>query len=82
LAQQNRDKVIVFKGHRYGIFDTHELMVLAGIPVQDLPTHLGFGVSAQSNGVSGSAEALRRSAQSNGSRADILRRYGCLPNSP
>ena len=84
LAQQNRDKVIVFKGHRYGIFDTHELMVLAGIPVQNLPTHLGFGfgVSAQSNGVSGSAEALRRSAQSNGSRADILRRYGCLPNSP
>jgi len=57
LAQQNRDKVIVFKGHRYGIFDTHELMVLSGIPVRDLPSHLG-------------------------SRTDILRRYGCLPNSP
>lgn len=57
LAQQNRDKVIVFKGHRYGIFDTHELMVLSGIPVRDLPAHLG-------------------------SRTDILRRYGCLPNSP
>jgi hypothetical protein len=57
LAQQNRDKVIVFKDHRYGIFDTHELMVLSGIPVRDLPAHLG-------------------------SRADILRRYGCLPNSP
>lgn len=57
LAQQNRDKVIVFKGHRYGIFDTHELMVLSGIPVQNLPAHLG-------------------------SRTDILRRYGCLPNSP
>lgn len=57
LAQQNRDKVIVFKDHRYGIFDTHELMVLSGIPVRDLPTHLG-------------------------SRTDILRRYGCLPNSP
>lgn len=57
LAQQNRDKVIVFKGHRYGIFDTHELMVLSGIPVRDLPPQLG-------------------------SRTDILRRYGCLPNSP
>jgi len=57
LAQQNRDKVIVFKGHRYGIFDTHELMVLSGIPVRDVPAHLG-------------------------SRTDILRRYGCLPNSP
>jgi hypothetical protein len=57
LAQQNRDKVIVFKGHRYGIFDIHELMVLSGIPVRDLPPHLG-------------------------SRTDILRRYGCLPNSP
>jgi hypothetical protein len=57
LAQQNRDKVIVFKDHRYGIFDTHELMVLSGIPVRDVPAHLG-------------------------SRADILRRYGCLPNSP
>ena len=41
LAQQNRDKVIVFKDHRYGIFDTHELMVLSGIPVRDLPAHLG-----------------------------------------
>lgn len=41
LAQQNRDKVIVFKDHRYGIFDTHELMVLSGIPVRDLPDYLG-----------------------------------------
>jgi hypothetical protein len=41
LAQQNRDKVIVFKDHRYGIFDTHELMVLSGIPVRDLPAQLG-----------------------------------------
>jgi hypothetical protein len=57
LAQHNRDKVIVFKGHHYGIFDTHELMVLSGIPVRDLPPHLG-------------------------SPTDILRRYGCLPNSP
>ncbi|MEW5957893.1 MAG: hypothetical protein AB1801_09235 [Chloroflexota bacterium] len=57
LAQQNRDKVIVFKGKRYGIFDTHELLVLSGILVHNLPAHLG-------------------------SPADILRRYGCLPNSP
>jgi hypothetical protein len=57
LTQQNRDKVIVFKGKRYGIFETHELMVLSGMPVRDLPPHLG-------------------------SPADILRRYGCLPNSP
>jgi len=57
LAQQNRDKVIVFKGNRYAIFDTHELLVLSGIPVHNLPPHLG-------------------------SPADILRRYGCLPNSP
>ena len=57
LAQQNRDKVIVFMGNYYGIFDTHELMVLSGIPVRDLPAHLG-------------------------SRTDILRRYGCLPNAP
>jgi hypothetical protein len=41
LAQQNRDKVIVFKGKRYGIFDTHELLVLSGIPVHNLPAHLG-----------------------------------------
>ena len=41
LTQHNRDKVIVFKDHRYGIFDTHELMVLSGIPVRDLPAHLG-----------------------------------------
>lgn len=57
LAQQNRDKVIVFKGRRYGIFDTHELLVLSGLPVHNLPPHLG-------------------------SPTDILRRYGCLPNSP
>lgn len=57
LAQQNRDKVIVFKDKRYGIFDTHELLVLSGIPVHNLPAHLG-------------------------SPADILCRYGCLPNSP
>jgi hypothetical protein len=57
LAQHNRDKVIVFKDHRYGIFDTQELLVLSGMPVRDLPSHLG-------------------------TPADILRRYGCLPNSP
>jgi hypothetical protein len=56
-TQHSRDKVIVFKGKCYGIFDTQELMVLVGVPVHDLPPHLG-------------------------TPADILRRYGCLPNSP
>jgi len=55
LQRANRDKVIVFVGHRYGIFDTSELLVLLGVPVRDLPPHLG-------------------------SRDDILRRYGCLPD--
>ena len=41
LYQQNRDKVIVFVDHHYGIFDTHELMILSNIPVLSLPPHLG-----------------------------------------
>lgn len=57
LKQQNRDKVIVFVGHQYGIFNTNELMVLFGVPIRTLPPHLG-------------------------SPTDILRHYGCLPNSP
>lgn len=57
LVQHNRDHVIVFKGNRYGIFHTQELMVLSGIPVRILPPQFG-------------------------SPTDILRRYGCLPNSP
>ncbi|MBU1751695.1 MAG: transposase [Chloroflexi bacterium] len=41
LEQENRDKVIVFIDHQYGIFDTHELLVLSGVPVRTLPPHLG-----------------------------------------
>jgi hypothetical protein len=41
LIRDNRDKVIVFIGHEYGIFDTHELLVLSGVPVRDLPPGLG-----------------------------------------
>ena len=55
LRRENRDKVIVFVGHQYGIFHASELLVLSGVPVRELPPHLG-------------------------SRDDILRRYGCLPD--
>jgi hypothetical protein len=55
LRRENRDKVIVFVGHLYGIFHASELLVLSGVPVRELPPHLG-------------------------SRDDILRRYGCLPD--
>jgi hypothetical protein len=41
LERENRDKVIVFIEHQYGIFDTHEFLVLAGVPVRTLPPHLG-----------------------------------------
>ncbi len=37
---ENRDKVIVFIGNDYGIFDTHEFLVLTGVPIQCLPPHL------------------------------------------
>ncbi len=40
LQQENRDKVIVFIGNDYGIFDTHEFLVLTGVPIQCLPPHL------------------------------------------
>jgi hypothetical protein len=53
--RENRDRVIVFVGHQYGIFYTSEMLVLSGVPVRELPPHLG-------------------------SRDDILRRYGCLPD--
>jgi hypothetical protein len=36
LYQHNRDKVIVFVGHHYGIFDTYELLVLSGVPIAGL----------------------------------------------
>jgi len=54
LRRENRDRVIVFVGHQYGIFYASELLVLSGVPVRELPPHLG-------------------------SRDDVLRRYGCLP---
>jgi len=41
LQRENRDKVIVFVGHLYGIFHTSELLVLSGVPVRELPPHLG-----------------------------------------
>jgi hypothetical protein len=41
LQRENRDKVIVFIGKLYGIFDTHEFLVLSGVPLRELPPHLG-----------------------------------------
>ena len=41
LRRQNRDQVIVFVGHHYGIFYASEMLVLSGVPVRELPPHLG-----------------------------------------
>jgi len=41
LRRENRDKLIVFVDEQYGIFDTHEFMVLSGVPLRQLPDHLG-----------------------------------------
>jgi hypothetical protein len=41
LIRENRDKVIVFIGQTYGIFDTHEFLVLTGVPLRALPPGLG-----------------------------------------
>jgi hypothetical protein len=41
LRRRNRDKLIVFVGDAYGIFDTHEFMVLTHVPLRQLPPHLG-----------------------------------------
>jgi hypothetical protein len=41
LRRENRDKVIVFVAHQYGIFHASELLVLSGVPVRELPPHLG-----------------------------------------
>jgi hypothetical protein len=41
LQRENRDKVIVFIGNQYGIFDTHEFLILSGVPLRALPPHLG-----------------------------------------
>jgi len=49
LRRRNRDKLIVFVENAYGIFDTHEFMVLTRVPLRQLPPHLGS-----------SADVLRR----------------------
>lgn len=41
LRRENRDQVIVFVGHQYGVFHASELLVLSGVPVRELPPHLG-----------------------------------------
>lgn len=41
LQQENRDKLIVFIDDRFGIFDTHEFLVLTRVPLRTLPPHLG-----------------------------------------
>jgi hypothetical protein len=41
LQQENRDKLIVFIENRYGIFDTHEFLVLTAVPLRSIPPHLG-----------------------------------------
>jgi hypothetical protein len=41
LKEENRDRVIVFVGDRYGIFHLAELSVLTGIRLKTLPAHLG-----------------------------------------
>jgi hypothetical protein len=41
LRSKNRDKLIVFVGDVYGIYDTHEVMVLMRVPLRQLPPHLG-----------------------------------------
>ena len=41
LQQDNRDKLIVFIADRYAIFDTHEFLVLTGVPLCHIPPHLG-----------------------------------------
>lgn len=40
LAQQSRDKVIVFIGNQYGIFNLYDLLVLVGVTFRRTPPHL------------------------------------------
>jgi len=40
LRLQNRDKLIVFVGEQYGIFDTYEFLILTGVPLRKLPPHI------------------------------------------
>jgi len=49
LRRQNWDKLIVVIEDAYGVFDTHEFMVLTRVPLRQLPPHLGS-----------SADVLRR----------------------
>ncbi len=41
LQQDNRNKLIVFIDDCYGIFDTHEFLVLTGVPLRTIPPYLG-----------------------------------------
>jgi hypothetical protein len=54
LRRQNRDKLIVFVGEQYGIFDIYEFLILTGVPLRQFPPHIA-------------------------SPTDVLRRFGCLP---
>jgi hypothetical protein len=53
LEEENRDKIIVFIGHDYGIFHLAEFAVLTHVPIRRLPSSLGspqavlqrFGIS-------------------------------------
>jgi len=53
LREENRDKIIVFIGHAYGIFHLAEFAVLTHLPLRRLPSALGspqavlhrFGIS-------------------------------------
>ena len=39
--RENRDQVIVFVGHHYGIFYASTMRVLSGVPVRESSPHLG-----------------------------------------
>ncbi len=41
LKEENRDKVIVFVGEKYGIFHVAEYSILGGVRIKDIPQHLG-----------------------------------------
>ena len=41
LKQENRDKVIVFVAHAYGIFHMAELAILMGMRLRELPSQVG-----------------------------------------
>lgn len=41
LKEENRDKVIVFVGEKYGIFHVAEYSTLGGVRIKDIPQHLG-----------------------------------------